>query len=195
MLHAGEAAAVADRLIERIAGRGRAEALAIAAAEALDAVLVEQRFGGGQQGEAVDPAGGALVGGIEGADALDLVAEEIEAQRLLLARWEQIDQAAAHREFAGIGDGLGADIAIGLEQRGEPVAADPLAGRERARRAGGCGTASACAGVAALAVVTSSCGALGRLLEPVERRQPLGHDAQRRRGAVIGQAVPGREAE
>ena len=102
MVDAGEPPPVRDRLIERIAGRGGAEHLAIARAEALDAVLVEQGLGGGEQGEAVDPVDAALVAGIEAADALDLVAEEIEPERLLLARREQIDQAAAHRELAGI---------------------------------------------------------------------------------------------
>ncbi len=47
MLHAGEAATVADRLIEWIARRGSAEHLTIAAAEALDALFVQQRLGRG----------------------------------------------------------------------------------------------------------------------------------------------------
>jgi hypothetical protein len=54
--------------------------------------------------------------GIEGADALDLVAEEIEAERLFGAAREQIDQPAAHRKLACIVDGVEADIAVGLEQ-------------------------------------------------------------------------------
>src|SRR3546814_18981443 len=58
VFHPRETAAVRNRLIERVAGRGRAEAFAVTAAEALDAVLVEQRFGCGQGGEAVDAAGG-----------------------------------------------------------------------------------------------------------------------------------------
>ena len=56
--------------------------LAIAAAEALDAVLVEQRLARRHQGERLGLAGGALVGGIEAAHRLDLVAEEIEPDRL-----------------------------------------------------------------------------------------------------------------
>ena len=117
MLHARHAPPLRNRLIERVAGRGRAKGLAVAGAEALDRFLVEQRFGGGEQGEAVDPPRRPLVGGIEGADALNLVAEEIEPQRLFLAAGEQVDQAAAHREFALVVDRLGADIAVGLEQR------------------------------------------------------------------------------
>ena len=130
MVDAGDPPPVRHRLVERIAGRGGAEQFAIGRAEALDAVLVEQGLGGGQQGEAVDPVDAALGGGIEAAHALDLVAEEIEPQRLLLAGGKQVDEAAAHRELAGIAHRLGAAIAIGLEQGREPVEVDPLAGRE-----------------------------------------------------------------
>ena len=190
MLHAGEAAAFADRLVERVAGRGGAEQVAVAAAEALDRFLVEQRFGRGEQGEAVEPAGGALVGGVEGADALDLVAEEVEAERLLLAGREQVDEAAADRELALIVDGVGADVAVGLEELREAVAVDPLAGRE-----GGDELADAERGDDALGRGVGGGeeelrpGALG--LQAVERGDALGHDAQAGRGAVVGEAVPG----
>ncbi|MCY1173416.1 hypothetical protein D9M73_135750 [compost metagenome] len=179
MLHPRQAPPVADRLIERIAGRGRAEAFAVARAEAFDAVLVDQRFGSRQQHEAVDAPGGALIGGVEGADAFDFVAEEIEPERVFLAAREQVDQAAAHGKFTCIGNGFDADIAIGLQECGEPVAPDPLLGRKprdqladakRRQRAlrhridGG----------------EQQLRALGRLLQAVERRHALCHDAQRR---------------
>src|SRR3546814_16300418 len=100
VFHPRETAAVRNRLIERVAGRGRAEAFAVTAAEALDAVLVEQRFGCGQEGEAVDAAGGALVARIEGAHALDLVAGEIEPQCVFLAARKQSDPPAAPGDTA-----------------------------------------------------------------------------------------------
>src|SRR5689334_20041583 len=112
MLHAGEATAVAHCLIERVAGGGGSEHLAVAAAEALDAVLVEQRFGGGEEHEMIDRTGGALIIGVEAAQSLDLVAEEIEPQRAGFAGGEEIDDAAAHRIFAGVMDGVGAHIAV-----------------------------------------------------------------------------------
>ena len=56
--------------------------LAIARAEALDAVLVEQRFARGHQSDRLGAAGGALVGGVEAAHRFDLVAEEVEPDRL-----------------------------------------------------------------------------------------------------------------
>src|SRR3546814_1005888 len=45
MFHSGEPSPVADRLIERIAGGGRAEDFTIAASETLDALCVQQGFG------------------------------------------------------------------------------------------------------------------------------------------------------
>ena len=189
MLHAGHAPAVGERLVERILGRGRAELLAIARAEALDAVRVEQRLGRGHQRERLGLVGRALVGGVEAADALDLVAEEIEPERQLLAGREQVDQRAAHGIFAMLGDGVGALIAERVQLRDQSLALDPLARgdapreladaerRQQSLRRGACG------GDEQLRLV-----ALG--LQRAERRQPLGHDAQRRGGAVVGQAVP-----
>ncbi len=194
MFHAREAAAVADRLIERIAGGSGAELLAIARAEALDRFLVEQGFGGGEQDEAVDAPGGALVLGREGADRFDLVAEEIEAERLFGAAGEQVDQTAADCEFAGIVDRIDADIAIGLEQRRELVETDPLAGSEARDE-----LADAERGQRALGGGVDRGDDQPRLfgfgLQRVERGEPLGHDAQGRAGAVIGEAVPRRIAE
>ena len=192
MLHAGKATPIADRLVQWIAGRGRTELVAIARAEALDRFLVEQRLGRGQQREAVDPAGGTLILGAERTYRLDLVAEEVEAQRLLFPARIQVDDAAAHGIFALIVDGFGAHIAVCLEQLGKIVAIDPRAWLQRRhqlayperrqhtlrRRIGG---------------RQDELRTLGRALQPVERRDPLRHDPQRRRGAVIGQAVPGRE--
>src|SRR3546814_16213528 len=88
MFHSGEPSPVADRLIERIAGGGRAEDFTIAASETLDALCVQQGFGCRQQGEAVDSARCPLVCRIEAADTLVFVAGEIEPKRLFLARSE-----------------------------------------------------------------------------------------------------------
>ena len=194
MVDAGDPPPVRHRLVDRIAGRGGAEQFAIGRAEALDAVLVEQGLGGGQQGEAVDPVDAALGGGIEAAHALDLVAEEIEAQRLLLAGGEEVDQAAAHRELAGIAHRLGAAIAIGLEQGREPLDVDPLAGREP-----GDELADAERGQRPLGGGVDGGDEELRLrrlaLQRVQGGEPLGGRAQRGRAAVVGQAIPGREGQ
>ena len=160
MLHARHAPPFGHRLIERVARRRRAEGLAVAGAESLDRLLVEQSLGGGEEGEAIDPARRPLVRRVEGADAFDLVAEEVEAQRLFLAAGEQVDQAAAHGELALIVHRLSADIAVRLEQRRQLLQPDPLAGARRAtswRMRNGVSTRW----VAAFAVVRTSCGVLG----------------------------------
>ena len=193
MVHARLTPAFADRLIERIAGRLRAEQVAIGRAEALDRGFVEQRFGGGEQAERLGGAKAALVGGVEAADAFNLVAEEIDAQPRFFARGEQVDDAAADRELALVGDGVDAAEAIGDEQFGKRIAIDPLPRRKRRRE-----LADAERGEGAL----SDCGdggedqlaALRRVLQCRQRCEPVGADAHRRAGAVIGQAVPRRKA-
>ena len=49
---------------------------------------------------------------------------------MLLAGRKEIDQPAAHRELAGIAHRLGAAVAVRLEQSGQPLEIDPLAGRQ-----------------------------------------------------------------
>src|SRR3546814_10316488 len=131
MVHARLPPPVADRLIERIARRLPAEQVAIGRAETLDRCFVEQGFGRREQLQRLGGAKAALVGRIEAANALDLVAEEIDAQAGFLARGEQVEDAAAHRELALVGDGIDAAEAVRDEQFGERVAVDPLPRRER----------------------------------------------------------------
>src|SRR3546814_9658916 len=83
------------------------------------------------------------------------------------------------------------DIAVRLQPLGEPVAPAPLARRElgdeladtkRRQRALANGVRGG----------DHELRCAGRLLEPVERGEPLRHHPERGRGAVIGQAIPGR---
>ena len=69
----------------------------------------------------------------EGADRLDLVAEELDAERLAAGRREDVDQAAAHRELAAVVDALDALVAGERELLGEAFDADLEAGRELER--------------------------------------------------------------
>ena len=75
----------------------------------------------------------ALVGGVEAPDALDLVAEEIDAKTIFLPRGEEVEEAAAHRELALVGDGVDAVEAVRDEQFGKRIAVDPLPGLEARR--------------------------------------------------------------
>ena len=194
MLHAGHPPPVRHRLVERVAGRGAAERFAVARAEARDAVLGEQGLGRRQQGEALGLVGRALVGGIEAADALDLVAEEVEPEAGRLAGREQVDQRAADRIFAGLGDRIGALVAERVQLADQLLAVDALTGGDAAGQ-----LADAERGQQALGGGVGGrdeklrAGSLG--LQGIEGCEPLGHHPQRRRGAVVGQAVPRRQGQ
>src|SRR4051794_11079879 len=115
MLEPGIEPAGADRLVEWVVGHGP-EALAIAAAEAGDGLGIELQLAGRADDEALEPAGAALAQRIELADRLDLVAEEIDAQRRRRAGREEIDDAAAHGEFARLRHRPAAGITIGRQE-------------------------------------------------------------------------------
>ena len=195
MLHARQPPPVADRLVERIAGGVGAELLAIAGAEALDRLLVEQGLAGRHQGEGLGLAGRALVGGVEPAHRLDLVAEEVEPERRLLARREQVDDRAAHRIFAGV-----VRRRRCADSRWRSAARPASRGRSaRPRRgagsAGGYGTASARAGwrrwrwrPAAAGLFACACRASR---SPAARPSPA---APARRGRRAGSPRPGKSA-
>ena len=70
-------------------------------------------------------AGRTLGQRVEAADALDRVAEKIEPQRLRRPRRVEVDDAAAHREFARLAHRVGADVAVVAEEALQSVEADP----------------------------------------------------------------------
>jgi len=53
-----------------------------------------------------------LAGGLEDPDGVDLVAEEIEPERIFGAAGEDIDDAAALGEFAGFHHRVRTDVAV-----------------------------------------------------------------------------------
>ena len=57
----------------------------------------------------------ALVRWVETANALNFVAEEIEAQANFASRREQVDDAAADGKLTRVGNGIDTEIAIGLK--------------------------------------------------------------------------------
>ena len=83
VLHADVPPSGADPFVERIVGAGGAERLAVALAEAADRGVVEQHLADRAQRRGLERAGDRALGQrIEAPDALDRLAEEIEAQRL-----------------------------------------------------------------------------------------------------------------
>ena len=131
VLHAGGAAAFADRLVEHVVGRGGAEGRDIAGAEQPDGVGGELELGHRHEVERAQLGGGALRLRIEHADRFQRVAEEIEPHRIAHAGREQIDDAAADGVVAGLAHGAGAGEAVELEPLGDARHGEEIAGRGR----------------------------------------------------------------
>src|SRR5271155_436273 len=121
MLHADIAASGADRFIERVVGAGGPELLAIPLAEAADRRVVEQDLADRAQVRLCRGAGRTLSQRVEAADAFDRVAEKIESQWLRRRRRVEVDDAAAHREFARLSHRVGSDVAVVAEEALQPV--------------------------------------------------------------------------
>ena len=133
VLHAGMAAAFADRLIQRIVALGRAEGRDIAHAETADGFGHQLEFRNRNQIERAHVQKRALGLGIEGADRFQAVAEEIEPDRLIEPGRKQIEDAAAHGIFAGFAHGRGAAVAVVLEPGHDGIHRHDMAGRHRQR--------------------------------------------------------------
>ena len=127
VLHARIRPAGGYRLEQRIAGH-RAELLEIADPKALDRVGVQQHLADRAQTDPGDFAERALGERVEGADALELVAEQVEAERALAAAREDVDDAAAHGVLARLDHGAAAPVAVPGEAAEQLGAIDALAG-------------------------------------------------------------------
>ncbi len=100
ILDASRRDAVAHVLVERGLRRIAFERLAIAAAEAVAAALVDRELARRQEAHVRHRVQRALRVDVEGADRLDVVAEQIDAVGQRAAHREEIDQPAAHAELA-----------------------------------------------------------------------------------------------
>jgi hypothetical protein len=194
VLHARMPPPGADADIERVIRRRIGEQLAIAGAEALDGGSVEEDLAHRAQHQPVHGGAAALGGRVQAADAFDLVAEEVEAQRLGLAGGEQVQDAATHRVFAWLHHGAGAAVAIALQEAGDRFDGGPPAALQVQRRArkGRTRRHALHQGIHRGQNDARPC-LLDR--EVGEGRDPLGHKLRVGRDAVIGQAVPGRQAQ
>ena len=92
----------------------------------------QEELGGGEEGDLTDGLDAALVGRIEGAQGVDLVAEQLDPDGQGRRRREDVDDPAASRELAPAGD-LDHGRVAALEELGDQrVEADPDARPERA---------------------------------------------------------------
>ena len=200
VLHAGIAAALAHRLVEQIVRVGGAEGLHIAGAEAADGLGGELELRDRHEVERAQLVGAALGLGIEGADRFQRVAEEIEPHRIGHAGRKQVDDAAAHRIFAGLAHRRGAHVAVELEPAHDAVHGEHVAGRGRQRLAGD----ERPGGHALDDGIDGGEQHRGPRLRPACALSRASRDSAvmrcatmpaMRRGAVIGLAIPGREFE
>ena len=193
VLDPGGAAARRHGLVNRVVGRHRAEGRAVAFAEARDALPGQHDLACRHEIEALQPVGAPLVHGVETADVLDLVPEQVDSKRGGPAGWKEVDQPAPDGVFAGLHHGFGALVAMPLqkgEQRFRVHKAAGLAGEPAARKAG----------PRRHALEEGVCGGQQDVgPRPVgqrrQGREALGHEVVARRAAVIGQAVPAREPQ
>ena len=159
----------------------------------------QQQLAAGRRPQAVGRGlQGALVGDLEVADLLDRVAPELDPQRVLLGRREDVEDAAADRELAALLDQLDPGVAGGdqpvddLVQVGRPrrPAARPAPGR---RGPPTCGCSTARTG----ATTTVSGPDLGspvvRVGQPAQHGQPPPDGVGARREPLVRQRLPGRE--
>ena len=93
--------AVGDVLVDAAARGVALEALAKGFAELRAPFLVEREFARRQHAHFRDRVDRALRVDVEGADRLDLVAQQVEAIGHRAAGGKEVDQPAAHAEFAG----------------------------------------------------------------------------------------------
>ncbi len=198
MFHADQPLARRDRLVERVVAARDPERRAIARTEARDGVFGEPDFADRADGDAVRRRRArerALAGSVEGPERIELVAEEIQAQRIRLRGREDIDDAAAHGEFARLHHRFGAPVAGLIEHPGELCGIDAGAGLEgQARR--GQQFRRRYALQHAGHRRQHHAAAIGAFLRKLpQAMQALTDDSRQRRHPVIRQAVPGRELQ
>ena len=194
VLHAGMSSALRDREVDRILGRRLAEHVAPARAEAGDRIGVERHLRHRPKGQALSAIGAALGGGIEDADRLDGVAEQVEPHRIGLTGGKDVDDAAAHGVFARLHDRAGAAIAAGFQEARELLGLHGAVGAQLKA-----GTAKRGPRRHALhqRVHRGQHDArTGRLLQQARQRgDALRHQCRIGRHAVVREAVPGGEAQ
>ena len=112
VLDAGRQLRVGDRAVDGAAARLDGKMLAKALAKELDRRLVERKLARGQDLDLVGLARRELRLRVERAQRFDLVVEQVDAHGRRAAGREHVEHGAAHRELAGLGDLLDAQIAV-----------------------------------------------------------------------------------
>ena len=127
LLEAGGGDALEGVHVERALARVDVEQRLEALAEAGDGGARQRVLVGRQQLDALDPIGAALGVRVEGAQGVDLVVEQVDAQRGLHPHGEEIDDGAAQGVLAGLEDRLYCPVAGTRERVAEGLAVQALA--------------------------------------------------------------------
>ena len=123
----GRRVALADLAVDVAVLRITLEAGAEALPEQAYRGLVQGELARRQQTDFVAAVERALRLGIEGADGLDFVVEQVDAERLAAAHREQVEQGTAYRELAVFHDLGDAAVAGGIEPCAHGVEVEPVA--------------------------------------------------------------------
>ncbi len=99
---------------------------------AADRVVGGRALHRGADQHAIERSRGTLVVGVERAQRLDRVAEQLDAHRLLGGRREDVDDAAAPRDLAGGTDRVHPPVAEAHRAEHERIRCQRIAGRDRA---------------------------------------------------------------
>ena len=187
VLDAGRPEPLAHLLIDALRGSADLEALPVTGAEQLDSILVGGKLVSWQQAYGGHRLAGALTVGIESADGIDLIIEEVDAIGLFRTHREEIQQGTAggklamlehllHRIVAGLlqapSQTMQIQLVARLHQQAEAV---DEALRRCAQHQGG---------------DRDDQQPLAHAGQMIKRLQPLGDDVLVRGEAVIGQGFP-----
>ena len=186
VLDAGRQLRVGDRAVDGAASRLDGKMLAKALAKELDRGFVERELASGQNLDLVGLARRTLRLCVERAQGFDLVVEQIDADGRRAAGREDVEHSAAHRELAGLGDLLDAQVAVLAQAfrhlgRVESVACgeiqrarhDELRRRQPLEQRAG--------------LEYQRLGLAAR--EPIQRQQPIREQVLRRRDRLVGQRL------
>ena len=196
MLHACIGAGIGNGFVERVFLADSAEQLAVLLTEALGGGGAELHLAHGEQHEGIQRVFGALGEGVETAQGLDFVAEQVDAHAFVVAGGNDVDGAAAHGEFAGFHGFSATAVALRGQERHQlfvvQLAADAQAEADLAHGAArreflqyGARGGDDYARAAAFGI-----GGEGR-----EGAHACRHEGRMRRSAVVGHAIPGGEGE
>ena len=187
-------APIGHRLIDRIVRRPLAKKLPPFRAKPADRILPQRHFGHGAQRDLLHFRAAALRRGIETANALNRVAEQIEAHRLGLPGRENIDNAAADGIFPWFHHRAGARITMRFQKSRQHLRRYRLIGGQHMGRADKRGTRRHALhqGIHRGQHDARFCRFFQ---QPRQGGNPLRHQHRVGGNAVVRQAIPGGKAQ